>query len=165
MASQVKTGEITKAGTPRKERGACRDLPLEDKRRLISERQRVYRKAKKSQDPAAYLARLEVHRVQQLARYAKHKAEGSKQYYAQLFKIRDSTYGLAPGQWNEMLIAQSGRCDICNKPMKSPQVDHDHDNEKVRGLLCVDCNTGLGGFRDSRAVLLEAIEYLARHGR
>jgi len=165
MSKQVRTGEITRVGRPRKARGEFRDLPLEEQLRLNNERNREYRKIRAAEDPEGYKARLEVQRVQQLARYAKHKAEGSKQYYDQLFKIRDSTHGLKTGQWDEMLIAQSGRCGICLNPMKSPQVDHDHGTGKVRELLCVGCNTGLGGFRDSRRIVFGALSYLARHGR
>ena len=161
----MRVGEITKTGTPRRACGAFKKLPREEQLRLNNERNRKYREILASEDPETYKAKLEVQRVQQLARYAKHKAEGSEQYYAQLFKIRDSTHGLETGQWDAMLIAQFGRCGICLDPMKSPQVDHDHRTGKVRELLCTGCNTGLGGFKDQRAILFRAISYLARHGR
>jgi len=39
-------------------------------------------------------------------------------------------------------------------------IDHDHITGKVRGLFCRDCNTGLGMFKDSSALLQKAAQYL-----
>jgi len=39
-------------------------------------------------------------------------------------------------------------------------VDHNHNTNKVRGLLCNHCNRGLGHFRDNTETLLKAIDYL-----
>lgn len=69
-------------------------------------------------------------------------------------------YGITFDQWTEMLIAQSGRCAICLDPMVDPHVDHDHSTGSVRGLLCTNCNTGLGKFKDSPDRLASAIQYL-----
>jgi hypothetical protein len=53
-------------------------------------------------------------------------------------------YGLTPAQWDKLLTDQAGRCNLCNEPMISPQVDHSHISGEVRGLLCIRCNTTLG---------------------
>ena len=37
---------------------------------------------------------------------------------------------------------------------------HDHTNGRVRGLLCLNCNTALGQFKDSTSLLLKAADYL-----
>jgi hypothetical protein len=42
-------------------------------------------------------------------------------------------------------------------------VDHDHTTGKVRGLLCHDCNVGIGFMRDSVENFRRAIAYLDRH--
>jgi len=41
-------------------------------------------------------------------------------------------------------------------------VDHNHETNKIRGLLCNHCNIGLGNFKDSTTLLSLAIEYLER---
>jgi len=53
-------------------------------------------------------------------------------------------------------------CQICKqKPVnRNLCIDHDHTTEKFRGLLCNNCNTGLGMFKDSCECLQSAIKYL-----
>jgi len=72
-------------------------------------------------------------------------------------------YGITIEDWHAMLIAQSGRCDICTKPMMKPLVDHCHETGRVRALLCGACNVGLGQFQDDVALMLRAIAYLEQH--
>jgi hypothetical protein len=54
---------------------------------------------------------------------------------------------------------QGFRCAICGEKSKL-HLDHDHENIKIRGLLCSACNTGLGFFKDDIQLLLKAIIYL-----
>lgn len=59
-------------------------------------------------------------------------------------------YGISLADYNTMFEAQNGVCKICGTPpdsngkIKRLHIDHDHKTGKVRGLLCVTCNTGLG---------------------
>lgn len=67
----------------------------------------------------------------------------------------------------EMRAIQQGRCAICNTPEEDApkrrlHVDHDHESNAVRGLLCGLCNTGLGQFKDDPQRLFAAIDYLRR---
>jgi hypothetical protein len=71
-------------------------------------------------------------------------------------------YKLTLEDWHALLISQSGRCAICNDPMKEPHIDHCHENGKVRGLLCFRCNNGLGFFKDNTEYLQQAIRYLTQ---
>lgn len=51
-----------------------------------------------------------------------------------------------------------GVCFICGEP--GNQVDHCHETGNVRGLLCINCNTGLGKFKDDPMLLEFARMYL-----
>jgi len=63
-----------------------------------------------------------------------------------------------------MYIAQEGRCAICKRHQsefrRRLDVDHSHSTGKVRGLLCVACNRGIGFFEESAARLVAAVTYL-----
>jgi len=94
--------------------------------------------------------------------------------------IRQWMYGVTPERFNKMVEEQKGRCLICDQVMdltaisgrpNALHIDHDHScctgrkgkqscGKCVRGLLCGDCNRGLGSFHDDPIVLLRAIEYL-----
>lgn len=91
-------------------------------------------------------------------------------------------YGISLEQFTEMLIAQDGKCAICkqapppNAKGYSFAIDHDHaccnnSNARVkgyscgscvRGLLCHNCNLGLGNFKDSVDLLQSAQAYLRK---
>ena len=77
---------------------------------------------------------------------------------------RKAKYGVTGDAYRVMLTKQNGRCDICKLPMggksKAIHVDHDHISQVVRGLLCVNCNTGLGQFYDNPLFLIQAALYL-----
>lgn len=70
-------------------------------------------------------------------------------------------YGLSPEQYEAMLDESGGRCALCGREAKL-HVDHNHETGKVRGLLCVTCNTGLGKLKVDRgiALLRQAISYI-----
>lgn len=75
-------------------------------------------------------------------------------------------YGLAPGQYDEMVRAQDDRCAICRTPDAGGRrwhVDHDHGTGKVRGLLCSSCNLGIGKMQDNPARLRAAAAYIEQH--
>lgn len=67
-------------------------------------------------------------------------------------------------EYDAMLKKQRNRCSICRcKFEKTPHIDHCHRTNKNRGLLCSDCNLGLGRFKDNKKYLRSAIQYLRRH--
>ncbi|MEU7998556.1 endonuclease domain-containing protein [Micromonospora sp. NPDC049060] len=68
-------------------------------------------------------------------------------------------YGIGEKEFQELLAEQGGVCAICGTA--DPQhLDHDHRTGWVRGILCFNCNGGLGQFRDDRSRLAGAITYL-----
>lgn len=76
-------------------------------------------------------------------------------------------YGLTIQDFDEMLEAQGGCCGICeaNEPGGKGRfhVDHNHQTDEVRALLCSCCNLGLGQLRDSPQLMQSAINYLRFH--
>jgi Recombination endonuclease VII len=58
-----------------------------------------------------------------------------------------------------MVIAQEGRCAICETPAELV-VDHCHESSRVRALLCGTCNIGLGQFKDEPARMRAAADYI-----
>ncbi len=73
-------------------------------------------------------------------------------------------FGITVEDYERMLAAQAGRCAICNSTEPGGRgvfhVDHDHATGTVRGLLCTNCNAGLGQFKDDPALLRAAANYL-----
>ena len=71
-------------------------------------------------------------------------------------------YGITIDDYEEMFSKQNGKCAICKGDCMTGRnlaVDHDHDTNKVRGLLCSKCNQGLGQFKNIE-LLQRAIDYL-----
>ena len=56
-------------------------------------------------------------------------------------------YGIGAADFDRMVIEQGGVCAICDRP-DPEHVDHDHVTGRVRGILCFNCNGGLGQFGD-----------------
>lgn len=76
------------------------------------------------------------------------------------YKLQER-YNITIAQYDQMYLAQSGCCAICHTGSnKSLHVDHCHKTGKVRGLLCLSCNRGIGFLKDSRELLKAADEYL-----
>lgn len=68
-------------------------------------------------------------------------------------------YGVTEDDYNAMLERQDGKCAICGKDTDLC-VDHCHKTKKVRGLLCRNCNLGIGLLEDSEDNLLNAVLYV-----
>ena len=96
-----------------------------------------------------------------------HKSKIKATYEQNRRRRLKTKFNITESQYAEILKSQNGRCAICqidrNANFKSFVVDHDHSNGKVRGLLCMNCNTAIGQFRESIDNLMRAADYIARH--
>jgi 5-methylcytosine-specific restriction endonuclease McrA len=86
--------------------------------------------------------------------------------YARRVKIQRKThlkltYGISVQEYEAMLAQQGGLCAICNRKFDKPlHVDHCHATNAIRGLLCRNCNVGLGCYEDNPALFQRAKAYL-----
>lgn len=83
-------------------------------------------------------------------------------------------YSLTVNDYDALLQSQDGKCAVCrsdNPGVRGWHIDHDHTccngrfscGRCVRGLLCGQCNLGLGIFQDDPERLLRARDYLVTH--
>ena len=65
-------------------------------------------------------------------------------------------------EYDRLFAQQNGCCAICHSSAEGRRlvVDHDHKTGKIRGLLCLGCNVGIGHLRDDVTILESAINYL-----
>lgn len=75
-----------------------------------------------------------------------------------------SRYSISVDDYEMLFKAQGGRCAVCGTRPKGRRprlvVDHDHSSGLVRGLLCGNCNAGIGMLGDSASGLRSAVRYL-----
>jgi len=72
-------------------------------------------------------------------------------------------FGITLLKYNEMLASQGGLCRGCSAPSSAKgtlHVDHDHKTGRVRGLLCVACNTAIGLLQDDPSLCRRMADYL-----
>lgn len=106
-------------------------------------------------------------------KYNRENADKLKKYRKKnIDKRRESSlkryYGITLEDYNKFLEMQGGICAICGKPetksingtLFTLSVDHDHKTGKVRGLLCKDCNLGVGKLGDNLdEIITQLIKY------
>ena len=106
-----------------------------------------------------YAENKEKAKLQRLQRYRANKTtERLSMRDAQL--MRD--YGITRQDFDDLIEMQAGLCAMCCEPMKPKRgthVDRDHETNKVRGLLCIPCNVGLGRL-ENKQLVTDATSYL-----
>ncbi|MCB1711167.1 MAG: endonuclease VII domain-containing protein [Candidatus Riesia sp.] len=102
----------------------------------------------------------------------KKKRESRKAYYQSPKGIESSRrahlkrkYGISLEEYEKLSKKQNNKCAICTKEENSERnnflcVDHNHSTGQIRGLLCSNCNRGLGLLKDNEIILNNAIKYL-----
>ena len=99
-----------------------------------------------------------------------HFARGWCQTHHRRLWTRFAKYGITGEQYDELVQAQGDTCAICKIRQEVYSVDHDHAccpgetscGACVRGLLCRNCNTGIGMLGDDAGRLCAAADYLGR---
>lgn len=99
----------------------------------------------------------------------RHRANGSKcgdcrREYERTRSLQ-RYYGITPEDYTRAYNHQKGKCWICHTEAETLVVDHNHASKTgFRGLLCANCNTGLGMFKDEPLLLDRAKNYLHAFG-
>ena len=123
---------------------------------------------------ARYWADPEIARARNRERYAAKREE--RRAAARAYRLanpekirakkRKAAYGITADAYHALWASQGGCCPLCSQPLveanRRTHVDHDHATGAVRGLLCADCNVGLGRFRDNAGALRRAAAYVER---
>ncbi|MEV6027270.1 endonuclease VII domain-containing protein [Streptomyces sp. NPDC052036] len=60
---------------------------------------------------------------------------------------------------DRLIASQGGVCGVCSAA-PATQVDHCHQTGRVRGVLCFNCNSGLGLLGDNPEAMYRAADYL-----
>ena len=126
---------------------ACASLYYKQNKEIINERHRAYYHINKNS-------------------ILRKKHDKYKDYlYRELKKDKalKFSFGISLEDYKTLLNKQGETCAICLKVCKSGRnlsVDHCHSTNIIRGLLCVNCNNGLGNFMDNTTLMLKAIEYI-----
>jgi hypothetical protein len=116
------------------------------------------------------------YRQDRLAKNPNHYKEQYKKYEETHIKWRkDNRHTVSEKQWKqrgivdmtyvkylEELKKQKSKCLICEKEMNNPQVDHDHNTGKYRGILCVPCNNGLGIYEKKKDLFENYLNRVAK---
>jgi hypothetical protein len=80
-------------------------------------------------------------------------------------KMHGLSFEFSLDEYKKLLAEQKGVCAICGEkdPKRALSIDHCHNSNKVRGLLCKKCNSGLGFFRDIKDIVVSAVKYLKKY--
>lgn len=90
----------------------------------------------------------------------------AEERYKERLKWVRYRYGVTADQYNFLLEKQNGVCAICKQPERvysNLSVDHNHKTNKVRELLCSDCNKLVGFFELAGEKKQSILEYLTKH--
>lgn len=143
-------------------------------RKEENERRRVYHKVHRKEENERTKIYYETNKEKikaQMRAYRetnKEKINAKKRTYYETNKekVRASqikyNYGLNLEQINKILIKQDYKCAICDRSLIETRgcIDHDHKVKEVRGILCHQCNTGLGLLNENPELLRKAALYI-----
>ena len=143
-------------------------------REKTKESGKVYRQSNKDMAREASRKYYRLNRSARIAKareYVRENPERARlqrrKYYVEnrerlLHKQRLERVGLTESDYDHMIVDQKGVCAICKQTNRGRQLipDHCHQTMIVRGLLCHNCNVGIGLLKDSAEILESALLYL-----
>lgn len=102
-----------------------------------------------------------------LDRHRLYRSTNPTRYVDYVIEQNLRRFNLSLEDYNKMLEAQDFKCAICRKDQgtfsKRFAVDHCHTSNKVRSLLCINCNTALGLLKEDAKTITSLLEYIHLH--
>lgn len=103
-----------------------------------------------------------VNREKILAREHRRHLKNPSMHRAKNLRVK---FGLSLEDYDNLWIEQMGLCAICRRKESKRKndelvVDHDHNTGRIRGLLCIPCNSGIGLLQDNPKILSIAKSYI-----
>lgn len=95
-----------------------------------------------------------------------YRNDAERQIALSRIRTLKNEFGITKEQYDQLVNLHDGKCGICNNPFTSTRdrhLDHSHATNKVRGLLCGNCNRALGAVEKADNWLMKAMEYLQKH--
>lgn len=142
---------------------ACRSVVAAQSKAKRREQIREKARADYWKDPekARAVASNQYHKDIEYSR-SKQRSYQQRNPHVQKSSFLKRAYGLTIEDYERILNSQHGVCKICGSKdtYKKLAVDHCHTTGRIRGLLCQNCNHGLGKFKDSAELLIAAVRYL-----
>ena len=143
------------------------EIVIRGKKYYEKNRTKILEKSKNHHQKNKHNLRYVEIRKKYIQEHKEEKKKYNKEYDSKRIEIKREhnllrEYGITIKDYNDLFIKQNGKCAICgNLPNKRGLfVDHDHETGKIRGLLCHNCNIGLGMFYDNNILLQNATKYL-----
>ena len=125
----------------------CQKVSARENYLKTKDKRREYQRAKRLQSPEEF----------RKIRRGYHSREGKRERYRDLYLRRNYK---DEGIYKKMYAEQRGLCKICYTKKEILFVDHNHTTQKVRGLLCRTCNTGIGMLKDDCEIIERARIYV-----
>jgi hypothetical protein len=120
-----------------------------------------------------YKAELYQKNKEKISQRRKAHREKMKKENPELVRLKDFgyflrwKYGMEISDYEGLIKKQGGCCAICgHKPIDGAKkenklyIDHNHKTQRVRGLLCMNCNSAIGHLNDDLTIIKSALEYL-----
>ncbi len=110
-------------------------------------------------------------RRKQISEYTASKPKEWKQTKDRKSHLKKQ-YNITLEEYKTKLVSQDYKCALCGKDASDNKrggkldplhIDHCHKTNKLRDLLCHQCNSGLGHFKDNITLMQKAIDYLRKH--